>query len=253
MTVSLSEGSRTYGALRRLNAVSKVVCCGVFIVCVVGLPPSELPKMAGLGGIIALLWLAGGLSPLLLVKRLGIALPFVLMVGLSVPFLARGGPPIVTLPGNLVISHEGVWLFVSIMVKAALCITALSLLGATTSSEGLLAALRQLWFPALLLTVLSLTARYLLILQDEAGRMMQARDARGRSQSLLRRVKTTGAMVGSLFLRSYERAERVGQAMAARGFDGTLPVINRARFTGRDAAVTLLFVAAITTLTLWRK
>ncbi len=251
MTVSLSDDSRPYGALRRVNAVSKVVCCGVFIVCVVSLPPSDLPKMAGLGGIIAFLWLAAGLSPLLLIKRLGIALPFVLMAGLSVPFLAQRGHSIVTLPGNLVISDEGVWLFVAIMVKATLCITALTLLGVTTSSQELLSALRRLRFPALLLTVLSLTARYLLILQDEARRMMQARDARGRSQSLLRRVKTTGAMVGSLFLRSYERAERVGQAMAARGFDGTLPVINRTRFTGRDAAVTLLFVAAITTLTLW--
>jgi len=251
MTVSLSDNSRPYGALRRLNAAGKVLCCGVFIVCVVGLPPSELPKMAVLGGIIVLLWLAAALSPLLLVKRLGIALPFVLMVGLSVPFLAAAGHPIVTLPGNLVISDEGVWLFVSIMVKAALCITALSLLGVTTSSQELLSALRQLRFPALLLTVLLLTARYLLILQGEARRMMQARDARGGSQSLLRRLKTTGTMVGSLFLRGYERAERIGQAMAARGFDGTLPVINRTRFTGRDAAVTLLFVAAITTLTLW--
>ncbi len=253
MTVSLSDGSKLYGALRRLDGASKVVCCGVFIVCVVGLPSSELPKIASLGGIMVLLWLAAGLSPLLLVKRLGIALPFVSMVGLSVPFLAAAEHPIVMLPGNLVISHEGMWLFVSIMVKAAVCITALSLLGITTPPQELLAALRRLRFPALLLTVLSLTARYLLTLQDEARRMMQARDARGRSQSLLRRVKTTGALVGSLFLRSYERAERVGQAMAARGFDGTLPVIDRTYFTGRDAAVTLLFVAAIAALTLWRK
>jgi len=251
MTVSLSDGSRIYGALRRLDAAGKVVCCGVFIVCVVGLPPSELPKMAGLGGIIVLLWLAAGLSPLLLAKRLGIALPFVLMVGLSVPFLAQSGHPIVTLPGNLVISPEGLWLFVSIMVKAALCITALSLLGITTPPQELMAALRQLRFPALLLTVLSLTARYLLILRDEARRMMQARDARGPGRGLLRRAKTTGAMVGSLFLRSYERAERIGQAMAARGFDGTLPVVNCTRFTWRDAAVILLFVTMTTTLTLW--
>ncbi len=222
MTVNLSDGSKIYGALRRLDAASKVVCCSVFIVCVVGLPQSELPKIASLGGIIILLWLAAGLSPLLLAKRLGIALPFVLMVGLSVPFLAQSGHPIVTLPGNLVISPEGLWLFVSIMVKAALCITALSLLGITTPPQELLAALRRLRFPALLLTVLSLTARYLLMLQDEARRMMQARDARGRSRGLLRRVKTVAAIVGSLFLRSYERAERIGQAMAARGFDGTL-------------------------------
>ncbi len=251
MTVSLSESNRTHGALCRLNAAGKVVCCGVFIVCVVGLPPSELPKIAGLGCTIVLLWLGAGLSPLLLAKRLGLALPFVIVVGLSVPFLAPGGRAIVVLPGNLVVSHEGLWLFVSIVVKAALCITALNLLGATTSSEELLAALGHLRFPPLLLTVLALTARYLLILQGEAQRMMRAADARGRGRSLLGRARTAGAMVGSLFLRSYERGERVGQAMAARGFDGTLPVANRTRFAGRDAAVALLFVATIVTLTLW--
>ena len=80
--------------------------------------------------------------------------------------------------------------------------------------------------------------RYLSVIGEEALRLLRARDSRsvrvGRHSggSLLWRAQVLGNMVGSLFLRSYERRERVFDAMTARGYDGELrshsePVMTR--------------------------
>lgn len=52
--------------------------------------------------------------------------------------------------------------------------------------------------------------------------MMRARDSRAPRQRTLPRLCTAGHLAGSLFIRSYERAERVAQAMVSRGFTGTV-------------------------------
>ena len=238
-------------ALRSLHPVGKVICCGVLLVCVVALPTSTLPKLGGLGAMLLGLWVASGSAPLLLVKRLAVALPFILMAALSLPFMSQAGKPVLALPANLMVTQGGLELLLGVVVKALLCLTALSLLSAVTSTQDLLTALHSLRFPRLFLTVLSLTARYLLVLGDEAARMTQARAARGRGKSLRRRAGATGALVGSLFLRSYERAERVGRAMAARGFAGTLPAMAPGRPTVRDALASGAFIAATLAVVLW--
>jgi cobalt/nickel transport system permease protein len=72
-------------------------------------------------------------------------------------------------------------------------------------------------------TLLALMLRYLGLLEGEAARMMRARDLRGMPPTLRQRAHVAGCMVGSLFLRSFERAERVSVAMQSRGFTGLLP------------------------------
>ena len=47
-------------------------------------------------------------------------------------------------------------------------------------------------------------------------------------------------MIGSLFLRSWERAERVGHAMTARGFTGALPVLAHHHWRSADAIALLV-------------
>jgi cobalt/nickel transport system permease protein len=74
--------------------------------------------------------------------------------------------------------------------------------------------------------------RYLFVLADEARRMLQAREARsgapdGRGGgSVAWRAQVTGSMAGTLFLRSYERSERIYMAMLARGYDGTVRTLS---------------------------
>jgi cobalt/nickel transport system permease protein len=226
-----------------LHPAGKVLCCLALVVAALAVPRAGLPRLAWAAAALLLVWLAGGLPPGLLLRRLALALPFVLIAALSLPFLTRPEFHVFARWGSLTVTQEGLAALETVVAKALLCLLALSLLAAVTPSRDLLAALRTLRVPGLLVTVLSLTVRYLALLGEEAARMMHARDARGTPRTLRRRARVTGALVGSLFLRSWERAERVGHAMTARGFTGTLPVIAPERWRVADLAVLVLVVA----------
>ncbi len=112
--------------------------------------------------------------------------------------------------------------------KSLLSVGAAVILTATTSPLALLRALRGLGVPRIIVATVLFMYRYLFVIGEEALRLLRARDSRsarvGRQSggSLPWRAKVLGNMVGSLFLRSYERGERVFDAMTARGFNGEL-------------------------------
>lgn len=223
-----------------LHPAGKVLCCLLLVAATLAVTGAGLARLAAPGAALLLLWLAAGLPLGLLLRRLALALPFVLLAALSLPFMARPEAQAIAHWGPLTVTREGLLALESVLARALLCLLALSLLGAVTPPHDLLAALRCLRVPGLLVTVLSLTVRYLGLLAEEAVRRGHARDARGLPPSLRRRVQVAGHMIGALFLRSWERAERVGQAMTARGFTGTLPVIGQAQWRAADLAVLAL-------------
>ncbi len=155
----------------------------------------------------------------------------------AVPFALAALPLIFTRPedpwgtvslGPLVvtISGEGVRMFTTILLKSWLSVQVALLLAFTTPFHDLIDALRELRLPRLMVEIISFMYRYLGVLGDEATRMNRAKASRaavgerGRpGGSLAWRAKVTGSMVGSLFVRSYERSERVYAAMQSRGFD----------------------------------
>ncbi len=145
--------------------------------------------------------------------------------------MTRSGDPLGTVvvgPLALTVSGEGLRLFATIAAKSWVSVQAALLLTFTTPVPELIEALRRLRLPGLLVTTIGFLVRYLVVLGDEAGRMSRARAARsavgprGRSGSVRWRATVTGHMVGTLFLRSYERSERIYAAMLARGFEGAL-------------------------------
>jgi cobalt/nickel transport system permease protein len=100
--------------------------------------------------------------------------------------------------------------------------------------------------------------RYLFVLADEAQRLMRAREARsaqpdGRRvrRSITWRARVAGHMVGNLFLRSYERSERVYQAMLSRGYTGDLRTLDTRRLTLYDVIALLMFVLALAAIEGW--
>lgn len=193
------------------------------------------------------------ISPKFLLKRSFIAVPFAL-VAFTVMF---------TLPGTLLtefqlfswtlqISVEGLVRFLSILIRAWLSVQAAILLTATTSFPDMSHGLRHLKVPLILIAVLSFMYRYLFVLSEEAERLLQARAARsarlpgGKRTSVLWRAKNAGNMVGQLFLRSYERSDRVYHAMVARGFQGEFLTLNPHVMVSRDwAALLVMFVALL--------
>ena len=199
------------------------------------------------------------LGPWRLVRGSWVVLPFVLV---AVPLLfTRPGEPILTIglgPLELTVTDTGLVDTLSIAAKSWLSVQAALLLAYTTTFADLIDALRALRVPAIIVSIIGFMYRYLAVLTDEAGRMNRARQARsaaapqGRSGgSLGWRARVTGAMVGSLFIRSYERSERIYAAMLARGFSGTFRTAELARpdqrslvWFGVAIGAIIIFVAA---------
>jgi len=111
--------------------------------------------------------------------------------------------------------------------------------------------LERLRLPRLMVAVTSLMYRYLAVLTGEASTMMRARAARsavlpgGRRPSVRWQAKVVGNLVGALFLRSYERSERIFVAMQSRGYDGRIVSHNHRALTAADSASLALVGAAL--------
>ncbi|RME91312.1 MAG: cobalt ECF transporter T component CbiQ [Anaerolineae bacterium] len=132
-------------------------------------------------------------------------------------------------PWHLVVTEAGVVRFASVLLRAWLSVQVAILLIATTRFPDLLHALEHLHLPSLLVTTIAFLYRYMFVLTDEVLRMTRARQARsallpGRrgGGTVSWRARVAGNMVGQLFLRSYERSERIYQAMLARGYRGQI-------------------------------
>ena len=117
-----------------------------------------------------------------------------------------------------VMQHDGMIMLVRVLVKSNLCLLTMVLLSNTTPFAGILGILRSLRVPPLLVTVLALMYRYVFLLIDQSERMARARTSRTFAPRRGGRWKTAAGIVGQLFIRSTERAERIYAAMSARGW-----------------------------------
>jgi cobalt/nickel transport system permease protein len=153
------------------------------------------------------------LTFLLLVIRLGrLPLKFVALRLLTLEPLVAG-IAILSL-----LQHDGLFMLIRVLVRSNLCLLAMVILSNTTPFAGILGVLRSLRVPPLLITVLALMYRYVFLLIDQSERMSRARRSRTFSSGRGGRWKTAAGIVGQLFIRSTERAERIYAAMTARGW-----------------------------------
>jgi len=113
---------------------------------------------------------------------------------------------------------ESVPIFWATLCKSNLCVFAMLLLTWTTPFEDVLRELRRWHFPAVMLTTLALMYRYLPVLTEESRRMSRARTSRTFRRRRLAAWQDLSLVIGQLFIRSAERAERIYLAMCARGW-----------------------------------
>lgn len=185
------------------------------------------------------------------IKRSLLALPFILA---AVPMIFTRSPMMAGLqisPGiNIFYSPEGLGKFLSILLKSWISVQAAVLLTATTRFNDLLAAFQELRIPKIFIAITGLMWRYLFLMRDEAIRMNQARASRSSisnhshriNGNLFWRIKTTGGMAGSLFLRSIERSDRVYTAMLSRGYNGEMIANDTSRPAKFEKAILLASV-----------
>lgn len=214
-------------------------------------------------------WFAFGLSWLFLLlanvlsnlgvtftfKRSFVALPFAL-VAITVLFSGTGQPlsSFHFLLWDLTITDFGLLRFASILVRSWLSVQVAILLVATARFPDIVHALEHWRVPSILTTIIAFLYRYLFVLGDEVFRLMRAREARSAARrgdgqrsgrSVAWRARIAGHMAGQLFLRSYERSDRVYNAMLARGYAGRLQTTNPHELRRRDYLTAALVLLAI--------
>lgn len=170
-------------------------------------------------------------------KRLAMASPFALGVAVFFPVFepGRGVWAHEVGPWTLVVTEEGLVRAGDLLAKFVLCVWATLLLLSTTRFQDVVQALARLRVPRVFTVQLAFLYRYLWVLIDEVMHLRRAREARdGGAGAWAPRLRSQAGLVGVLFLRTYDRAERIYWAMAARGFDGTLHSATQGRMGGKD-------------------
>ncbi len=175
-------------------------------------------------------------------KRSFVALPFAL-AAVSAIFSPLGRPLAEWhfLGLSIIPTDFGLLRFFSILARSWLSVQMAILLVATTQFPDLIHAFEHLRVPRSLTTIVAFLYRYLFVLTDEVYRLLRARQARsaaapGRRSggSVVWRARVTGSMAGQLFLRSYERSDRIYNAMLSRGYTGHLRTLNPHVMSRRD-------------------
>lgn len=205
--------------LHLLDARSKLIGFTGLIVAVLYIPAGKTFTFFAYFFLLAIFLGISQVPLSYVVGRTILLLPFVALAGLAAP--SRWG-----LNGAQ---------FNALLLRSVLCLMILILLTNTTRFAELLRGLRKLGCPRILVLNLGFLYRYLFVLLEEVLRMRQARDCRrvGRAP-MVRELGILGSMLGTLLVRSFERAERMYQAMLSRGYSGDFPILAPRRFTWRD-------------------
>lgn len=193
--------SHSKSPVHRLPAMVKLGLAFVIIVATVLMPLERTGWFVGVAGVLVLTALLSRLPILFIAKRLLVLSPFVLGVALINAFQP---------------STRGTW--VGVAVKSSLCLFTVVLVSNTTPFNKVLRVLKVVRVPALLITTIALMHRYLFVLAEEAERMRRARASRTFMSGRRLQWRTLASVIGQLFVRASERAERIYDAMCARGW-----------------------------------
>ena len=222
--------------LHRLAPACKLAATALFVFAIV-VTPREAFWAFGVYAIVVLgLARVAHLPWLTLARRLVIELPF-LAFAVFLPFVGQGDRVDVV---GVSLSVDGLWGTWNILAKGTLGVAATVVMVATTRVDDLLRGLERLRLPRLMTAIMGFMVRYGGILTDDARTMRIARESRGYDPRWIGHTRALAASAGTLFVRSYERGERVHLAMTARGYDGTMPRIIDAGPTTARAWLTAL-------------
>ncbi len=238
-----------HSPVHRLPPHTKLAAVFAFVVVVVSTPREAMWAFGLYAVLLGVVASVARIPAGFLLKRLLIEIPFVAFAVLM-PFVAQGERVDVL---GLSLSVNGLWGAWNVLAKGTLGVAASVLLAATTELRELLLGLQRLKLPPLLVQIASFMIRYGDVITDEMRRMRIARESRGFEASGIRHWGVLAKSAGALFIRSYERGERVHLAMLSRGYAGSMPVIDevtasRAQWSG---ALALPFAALVICLLGW--
>lgn len=207
-----------HSPVHRAPAHVKILATFLFVLAVVA-TPREAVWAFGLHLLVLVAAITLARVPLRhLLPRLVVEVPFLLFAALM-PFVATGARVDV---GPLSLSEPGLWGAWALVAKGTLGALASVLLASTTEAAEIVDGLARLRLPAQLVQILSFMVRYVEVVTHQLRQMKVARESRGFAPTSWRSWPALGGTAGALFIRSYERGERVHLAMLARGYTGRL-------------------------------
>ncbi len=208
-----------HSPVHRAPAHLKILVLLAFTILVVATPADRYLLF---GGYLLVTTIVIGISrvpPLYLLKRSLIEVPF-LVFALLLPFVAHGPQTEVL---GLTVSEPGLLAAWGLLAKGTIGVLASLTLAATTEPQDLVTGLERLRLPTQLVQIMAFMVRYLDVVTGEMQRMKVARESRGFSARDPRQWPVLARSTGALFIRSYERGERVHLAMLSRGYTGRMP------------------------------
>lgn len=235
--------------VHRLPAHVKLVALVGFVFVVVATPREAFWAFGVYAALLAAVAVIASVPAPFILRRMVVEIPFVVFA-LLLPFLAVG--PRVEVLG-LSLSEDGLLAGWNILAKGTLGVVASILLAATTDARALLLAMQRLRVPPVLVEITSFMVRYADVIADEMRRMKIARESRGFEPTRRKALHVVASSAGALFIRSYERGERVHLAMLSRGYAGRLPTleVQQASASAWAAAAALPATALVVSVLAW--
>jgi cobalt/nickel transport system permease protein len=235
----------TASRIHRLDPRAKIAGFAGITVVGVSTPPRYWAVLAVCALALAAIAAAARIGPGVIWSRARVVLPLVVFVAVFVPFV-RGGETIDL--GPLAVSRDGLTTFAAVSSKALIGTVSAVLLGATTSFPDVLHGLERMRAPRLLTLIAAFMYRYLFVIGGEARRMRVALAARGYRPRHALQAGAIGRVATALFLRTFERGERVYVAMLARGYAGAAPRLRALAFARADVLFLTALAAALVPL-----
>ena len=190
-----------------------------FMILVVATPRDWYAVFAAYAALVVVVIAMSGVPLTYIAKRMVIEVPFVL-VAILVPFVAYG-PQVEVL--GISLSEPGLVAAFGLLAKGTIGVASSLTFAATTEPQDILRGLERLHMPELLVQIMGFMIRYLDVVTAELSRMLVAMRSRGCDPRSPKHWPALARAMGALFIRSYERGERVHLAMLSRGYDGRLP------------------------------
>lgn len=243
-TVHFVQDVQALTLWHRLTVRSRLICVLLLVFAVSLTPNGHWWTWAVYGAWGAIAILISRVNLRILFKRVAVELLFIGVVLLGTLF--RGGGEVVFQWGWIRITTEGLTVLGSVTLKAFLSLLILNILILTTSIPALLHALVALRTPPLLVAIFASMYRYINVLVGEFNSMQRAARSRNLMSNPKRQRLIIGNMIGSLFIRTYERGDRIHQAMVARGYEGLPTITEMPRSNKLDmGAITLTTIVLL--------
>jgi cobalt/nickel transport system permease protein len=218
----------------------KIATAFAVLLAIVATPREAIWAFAVYAVAVAVIAAIAGVTPRFAARRMVIEVPFLILAGL-LPLFGDGSTVDVL---GMELSVAGLWDAWNIVAKATLGLAIAVILGATTQVTDFLAGLDGLRVPSVVTAIAGFMVRYIDVITNDWSRMRVAMVSRGHDPRWFTSIGPYAHTVGVMFVRTYERGERVYLAMASRGYTGTMPLSAQPATPTRQWAIAAMTIAA---------